>query len=201
MTSLSDSGAIFAYHRAMIKKHGNNNAHTLGWREPEHQQLRFKILAEVADLNGKSVLDAGCGHADLLPFLKQQYPQLGYYCGLEMMPELLDEAIQRYGHLPDVSFISGNFMSRKLPSLDYILVCGSLNYSSTNPNYIFEAIEKLYNNCNQGLAFNLLKHVSAEGILKAYDPAVIISFCQTLSTKVTLRDDYADEDFTVFMYR
>lgn len=199
MTSLNDSGAIFAYHRAMIEKHGNKNTYALGWREPEHQLLRFKVLAEIADLNGCTVIDAGCGHADLLPYLLSLYPDIKHYYGIEMMPELLDKAIERYDDLPNASFLSANFITRPLPDADYILVCGSLNYSSGNPGYIFEAIEKLYKASNRGLAFNLLRTVAAPGVLRAYNPAVITRFCRTLCKNVVLRDNYADEDFTVLM--
>ncbi|PTQ99708.1 methyltransferase family protein [Mucilaginibacter yixingensis] len=201
MTSLNDSGALFAYHRAMIEKHGNKGTGALGWREPEHQLLRFKELAAIADLNGCTVIDAGCGHADLLPFLLEKYPQMKHYYGIEMMPELLDKATERYGDLPNTTFFSANFMTRALPEAHYILVCGSLNYSSGNPGYIFEAIEKLYKSAGRGLAFNLLRSVSAEGVLRAYNPAVIARFCRTLSKNVVLKDDYADEDFTVLMRR
>ncbi|MES2276292.1 MAG: class I SAM-dependent methyltransferase [Bacteroidota bacterium] len=200
MSSLTDSSAIFHYHRAMIKQHGGQSTYALGWRDEESQLSRFSILAAIDDINGCSVLDAGCGYADLLPYLQTIYPNIGHYCGIEQIPELLDEAIKRYGNLPDVSFISGNFITRNLPVMDYILASGSLNYASSDPQFIFKAIDKLYHNCNKGVAFNLLRTVPVNGLLVAYNPQMIMDYCHLLSDKVILKDGYADEDFTVFMY-
>lgn len=201
MSSLTDSSAIFQYHRAMIKSYGPQSSYALGWRDTESQLNRFKVLAGIADLNNCTVLDAGCGYADLLPYLQNLYPDLKYYCGIEQIPELLDEAIDRYGHLPYTTFIPGNFITRKLPVMDYVLASGSLNYASADPKFIYKAIEKLYSSCNKGLGFNLLSSVPINGLLTAYDPQEIVAYGRTLSPDVVLIDNYADEDFTVFMYR
>jgi hypothetical protein len=200
MNSLADSGEIFRYHRDMAAKYGAGNIYTLGWRDEESQIERFKVLAKIADLNHHSVLDGGCGHADLYLYLKNSYPNLGHYRGIEQIPELLDEAINRYGHLPETSFISGNFMGPNLPMADYILVCGSLNYQSSDPEFIYKAISRLFQHSNLGFGFNLLSSVGVPGLLVTYNPQHILNYCQTLSQNVILKDDYSNEDFTIFMY-
>jgi SAM-dependent methyltransferase len=200
MNSLNDAVSIFRYHRDMIKTYGSKSSYALGWRDTESQQIRFKALAGIGDLNGHSVLDAGCGYADLLPYLTHLYPAIGSYCGIEQIPELLNEAIHRYGDLPDTAFISGNFLSQNIPAMDYVLLSGSLNYSNTDPDFIFKAISHLYGSCSQGLGFNLLCRVPENGLLVAYKPEKIFAYCQTLSKKVLLKNDYAKEDFTVFLY-
>src|SRR5262245_65308735 len=43
---------------------------TLGWKNREEQNLRFKILCDVGDLSGASVCDVGCGFGDLLDYLR-----------------------------------------------------------------------------------------------------------------------------------
>jgi SAM-dependent methyltransferase len=201
MDPLADSSAIFQYHRQMAATYGSQSSLAQGWRDAESQLIRFKALAKIADLNNCTVLDAGCGYADLLPFLRQLYPDLKQYCGIEQIPELLDEAINRYTHSADVTFISGNFTSRQLPVMDYVLACGSLNYHSADPDFIYKAIAKLFNTCTKGLGFNLLRNVMPNGLLVAYQPEKILAYCHTLSNRVILTDDYADEDFTIFLYR
>jgi SAM-dependent methyltransferase len=200
MSSLTDSSAIFHYHRAMLKAYGAQSSYALGWRDTESQLIRFKQLAAIADLNGHSVLDAGCGYADLLPYLLDIYPQLSHYYGMEQIPELLDEAMKRYGNIPGTSFISGNFTTRNLPVMDYVLASGSLNYDSSDPQFIFKAIARLYHNCNKGLAFNLLQHVPINGLLVAYNPQEILTYCSQIGKEVSLKQGYAEEDFTIWMY-
>lgn len=201
MGSLDDSSSIFHYHRTMIAGHGADSSFALGWRNEHDQQVRFEALAHIADLNRKTVMDAGCGYADLYPFLKEHYPEMAHYYGVEQITELADKAITRYGHLPDATFITRNFLYADLPVCDYVLASGSLNYSSSVNRFIYKAIEKLYSHCTIGLGFNLLRDMPVDGTLVAYDPGEIMAFCKTLSPNVILKTDYDEADFTVFIYR
>ena len=200
MNSLDDSGAVFNYHRNMAILHGADNSLALGWLTRRDQQIRFEVLTGIAELKGKTVLDAGCGYADLLDFLLPDNTPAHYY-GVEQIPELIDEAKNRCRHFKNVSFIERNFSTANLPVTDYVFASGSLNYRSTDPGYVLKAITKLFECCRLGLAFNLLKHVSHPGLLVAYQPEIILAHCRTLSTKVIFTDGYADEDFTIWMYR
>lgn len=182
------------YHRSMIAAHGTESSLALGWREQSDQLLRFEILAGIDDLNGRSVLDAGCGYADLYPYLKNRYPEFSNYYGIEQLPEMISHAKERF---PGISLLQGDLMRIKLPVCDYVLASGSLNYGQP----ILPSIKKLYEACRMGLGFNLLREVSAIGILKAHDPKEILAFAKTLSPNVVLKEDYAPEDFSVFIYR
>ena len=199
MNSLTDTAAVFRYHKEMINLHGNDNTHALGWSDPQSQLTRFKVLSEIADLNCSSVMDAGCGHGDLCPYLKALYPDCRYL-GIEQIPELMETALERYGNLPETIFLQGNFITSPLPVTDYILVCGSLNYSSSDPEYIYKAIRKLFENCRIGLGFNLLSRVSKPGLLRSYNADDIFHYSKNLSANVKLIEDYSEDDFTIFMY-
>lgn len=199
--SLDDSSRIFHYHRAMIADHGADSSFALGWQNKHDQQVRFEVLANIGDVNGKTVMDAGCGHADLYPFLKDRYPQMVHYYGIEQITQLADKAILQYGHLPDATFITRNFLHAHLPASDYVLASGSLNYGSSINGFIYTAIEKLYSHCTTALGFNLLRYMPVDGTLVAYDPDDIVGFCKTLSPNVILEIEYDEADFTVFIYR
>lgn len=200
MNTAADSKAIFDYHRNMIFFHGNQGTAALGWKDQESQLIRFKVLAQIGDLNGCSVLDTGCGHGDLLEYLLPLYPQITY-TGFEQIPELLVEANKRYGKLPKCSFIQGDFMSDEIPASDYVIASGSLNYFSSDPDFIYKAIVKLFAQSKFGMGFNLLSSIIPNGFLVAYDQQKILTFCQTISRKALLINDYSEEDFTIFLYR
>jgi SAM-dependent methyltransferase len=200
MSSLTDSVAIFNYHRGMINTHGRESSFALGWKDVESQQIRFKALAGIGDLSGRSVLDTGCGYGDFLPYLSASYQDFTY-TGMEQIPELLKEAVVRYRHLPETTFIQGNFTTAVLPAVDYVFASGSLNYRSTDPEFIFKVIDKLYGACNYGFAFNLLNHIVPNGLLVAYNPKQIISYCSSICPEVKLIQDYDPNDFTVYMYK
>ena len=201
MSSLEDSSQIFRYHREMISRHGTESSFALGWLTPQDQQARFAVLAGIADLNGRSVLDAGCGYADLYPFLLQRYPDLAHYTGVEQIPELANKAIRCYGHLPGTDFIGRSFLRGSLPLNDYALVSGSLNYGSSLPGYIYQAIDTLFSLCRRGLGFNLLSATADEGLLVAYEAGDILAYCRTLSDNIKIVKDYVEDDFTIFMYK
>lgn len=200
MSSLIDSASIFRYHREMIVLHGEQDSKALGWLDRHSQVVRFNALITIADLSGCSVLDAGCGHGDLLEYLDDAFTGI-IYRGMEQIPELLDEAVRRYGHRTRTTFQAGNFMYSPLPVFDYVLASGSLNYRSADPEFIFKAIARLYDHCQLGLGFNLLSSIPGNGLIVAYDPEEILAYCNTLSPKTVKLDGYDADDFTILMYR
>lgn len=184
----------------MAVLHGEDSSLALGWRNSADQLIRFEALAGIGNLKGKTILDAGCGYADLLGYLFKNNPPAHYY-GVEQIPELIEKARGQYGSFANTTFIESNFMTIDLPVADYVVASGSLNYRNTDSGYIFAAITNLFKHCNIGLAFNLLKLISGTGLIVAYDHEVILAHCRTLSNNVALIDGYADEDFTIYIYR
>jgi SAM-dependent methyltransferase len=195
-----DNAAVFRYHRQRIREYGPGSPGALGW-QPDGQQIRFEILSRIGDLAHCSVLDVGCGYADLYPFLRQRFAGVQYH-GIEQMPELLDLAQARYRDAPNITLTTGDFLRETLPLSDYVLASGSLNYRQRQPDFIYQAIETLYCSCRLGLGFNLLSwEPVAGGPLAAYDPAAVVAFCQKIAPSVELLEGYRDGDFTVFMHR
>lgn len=196
-----DRSVIYRFHRERIEMFGEGTTSALGWKEDASQLARFEILAQIGDMSDLSVLDAGCGHGDLRGFLGDKYPKLRY-AGIDQMEEFLDVAISRFGDLPDTTFYLGDCWTAELPNMDYVLACGLLAYRNSDPVFIYKMIDKLFNSSRLGLGFNLLKNVKdPEGILVNYDPQVILQYCRKLTPKVVLREGYAPDDFTIFMYQ
>lgn len=196
-----NTAAILRYHRQRIREYGPGGAEALGWARTEGQQVRFETLTQIGDLTGHSVLDAGCGYADLYPYLRQRYAGVHYH-GVEQMPELLAVARTRYRDATDITLSNGDFLRTPLPAADYVLASGALNYRSRNPRFIYQAIEKLYGNCRIALGFNLLSWEPAEGgPLASYEPAKVLAFCRQLAPRAELLEGYWEGDFTVFVYR
>ena len=200
MNPLTDPAAIINYHRMMVGTYGPQSSLALGWRDMESQLVRFEALAGIADMSECSVLDAGCGYGDLLPYLTARYGPLNY-TGIEQIPEFLDEANKRHGDQEHAVFINGNFALIDLPKADYVLASGSLNYHSEDPDFIFRVIAKLYSACRRGFAFNLLRAIVPNGLLVAYNSEKIMACCRSLCPNVKLVSDYAEEDFTIYMLR
>jgi SAM-dependent methyltransferase len=195
-----DSTAVFRYHRHRLQTYGAGGPQALGWNGTTGQYARFEALTRIGDLAQCSVLDAGCGYADLYPYLRQRYAGVRYY-GIEQVPELLEVAQARYPDAEGISLRSGDFLREVLPPTDYVLASGALNYRQRDPRFIYQAIETLYGSCQLGLGFNLLSWEPAGGgPLASYDPATILSFCHELAPRAELLEGYWEGDFTVFVY-
>jgi trans-aconitate methyltransferase len=199
--NLIDRAGIKRYHDWHVEEHGEGTIRALGWRHSEDQLVRYSILAKIGDMNDHSVLDIGCGHGDLRAYLAERYPRL-HYSGIDQIESFLAIAADRHGHLPNTTFYQGDCYTADLPHADYVLVCGSLNYHSSEKDYVYKMITRLFNTCQVALGFNLLSNVDAPGgILVTYDAGAIMRYCRTLTDKVILLDDYFDGDFTVWMYK
>lgn len=196
----SDIANISKFHNKLMAIHGMEGIDAVGWVSNESQTARYKVLAELVDATGKTVMDAGCGHADLFAYLSKIYTGIRYI-GIEQMPELIDVAIKRYGHLTNTQFLQADFSEEHLPAADYVIACGSLSYYTTDVNYIFKTIEKLFAHCRIGFAFNLLSYLKyPDAAIVSYDPSTILSFCKGFTSNTTLKDGYWDNDFTIMMY-
>ena len=194
-----DIAYIIKYHKDLISKYPQNENLTMGWAI-DSQNIRFNILSKIDDLNNKSILDVGCGNAMLYDYLIKLYPNLRYV-GLDLLDEFLNNAMKRLSNKKDVNFYKGNFMSEQLPLLDYYLVSGAFNYKNSNPLFIFQSIQHLFNSSRFGLGFNLLSMApSNQQIAVAYNKQMIFEFCKMLSPKCKLIDDYLENDYTIYLY-
>lgn len=199
--NIIDKTIIKRFHEMRTQEFGEGTSQALGWPDDDSQLLRFNMLAGIGDMNGHSVLDVGCGYGDLSAYLIGKYPRLKY-AGIDQVEMFLSVAADRYANPPQISFYSGDITVAELPVTDYVLACGSLSYRTSDPNFIYKMIAKLFNTSRIAFGFNLLSKVKTPGgILMAYDPEVITEHCRTLTSNVLLHNNYCDGDFTVWMYK
>src|SRR3990172_7567757 len=66
----------------------------VGWRSRRNQELRFKALMGIGDLQGLRVLDLGCGLGCLYGFLKASGWN-GRYSGIDLLGPMVSKARRR----------------------------------------------------------------------------------------------------------
>ncbi len=199
---------------SLIEKYGISYK-SLEWNSTESQFKRFEILCEVADLNGKSVLDVGCGFAHLFDYLVDN-EICAEYSGMDIVPKMIELAQSRWGHL-DLFCGDIRAMDTLRKKYDYVLASGILTKMESVAN-VTKSIRNMFSLCRRGVAFNTVSIYSFT--LRNYEektglgdifyhyvdqlwanPSELFDFCMTITPHVVLRHDYRHNDLTIYMYR
>ncbi len=189
-------GYLEPYVRAAGKFGGGFGS--LLWASPKTQAARFGAIARAADLHDRSLLDVGCGRADLLEYLLRQNIALRRYVGLEVIDELLFAA-RRKG-LPNAEIVQGDFVrdSSLLDcGVDVLIFCGSLN--TLDEATFYSILDAGVAAARQTLVFNFLcaATLAASPYLTWHRSEEVMSWAAKRSDRVRLWDDYLNGDATI----
>ena len=172
---------------------------SLDWDTKENQLKRFEIFSKIGDLNGKKILDVGCGLGDLYGFLIKKYKGIDY-CGIDIAPKMIASARHKY---PKARF-ENKEATEINEKFDYIFASGSLTFAvKQHKKYYLELIKKMYDLAKHGVAFNMLdqKVYRANDLYLTYDPMKILEFCRTFAKDTKIITGYVEGDFTVYLYK
>ncbi|HEX4054054.1 MAG TPA: class I SAM-dependent methyltransferase [Tepidisphaeraceae bacterium] len=171
---------------------------SLLWANPSAQAARFAALARWSELNGRIVLDAGCGRADLLEYLLDQRIQPARYIGIEAV-EALAEAAET-NNRPHAAILRGDFVDQ--PALldqhaHVIVFCGSLN--TLSPDDFYQTLRLAWQYTHSELAFNFLcsPRLASGKHLTWHPISDVQEFAYSLSSDIALDDSYRKGDCTI----
>ena len=188
-------------YRKSFSLHGESPK-SLQWKNYKSAANRYREIIADLDIDGKSVLDVGCGMGDLLPYLYSKTNNFDYL-GVDIVPEFIEVAKKRYeGH--DFRILNP-FKEEMAEKFDVIVLCGALNANKNNwLNERFQKVSKLYSLANEEVVFNMAGGFGEipidERVAYARIPEVI-DFCSTLSSRIILRAHYNSRDFTVLLFK
>lgn len=175
-----------------------NDYRGVKWTSKESQFIRFKILCEIAnDLLTSNILDVGCGLGHLVDYLISQ-EFTGHYKGIDIVAQMIINAKKRH---PTFNFECNDIDSIDKNQHDYVLASGI--FALTNAEQTKELIPALFDCAKKGLAFNCLSSFAEEkeeGMCYQI-PGDLYHFCKKMTSKVTLRKDYLQHDFTIYMLK
>lgn len=174
----------------------------LHWWDYASLATRYKQLVADIDIEGKSVLDAGCGMGDVLPFLYMKADSFGYL-GMDVNRDFIEIARKRYdGHRFEVG---DPFFGKMRSRFDVVISSGVMN--ADTKDWMTERqqmIRNLFKLANHTLAFNMagsFKPEPPEDVIAYADTAEILKFCTSLTSRIILRHHYNKRDFTVVMFK
>lgn len=187
------------YYRELVRKHGVS-FRAVDWGSRRSQQRRFEVLCAVGDLDGKSVLDVGCGQGDLYEWLSSRGVRVRY-TGIDITREMVEVARKRF---PNGRFRVADVLEESSRRYDYVLSSGIFGQRSDAPfEFLKAAVQRMFALAKRAVAFNSLSGWAAEqeeGEFHA-DPLKVARFCHAITPVLTLRHDYHPRDFTMYLYR
>jgi SAM-dependent methyltransferase len=176
----------------------------LGWGKNPRQEVRFGVLGEGALRRpDSSVLDVGCGFADLYDFLRKRGWK-GTYTGIDLVPELLTEARRRHEGLDvkesDLAQLGGT------AKYDFVVASGIFNaklLSGDNPGHILSSIEKMVQLARVAVSVDFLTTYVDFQKPDAWhtDPGWILSQSRKFSRCARLRCDYMPFEFALILQK
>lgn len=204
----SDVGANASYLAPYLRaaeRHGAGFP-TLLWASPATQAARFNAITRLANLAGQSLLDVGCGRADLLDFLLAKGVRPHEYIGIEAVDVLAAEAERRHSQRgPDrvpARIVRADIIrdpARLFVGADAVVLSGTLN--TADDARFYETLGRAFDATADALVFNFLASPSlaASGDLYWRNPADVRRFACGLSADVRSLDGYLDGDCTVMV--
>jgi len=198
--NLIEKATIIHYHRHRIAEHEDGTVKSLGWKGEESQLKRFQVIADSGDFNNCSVLDVGCGYGDLKKYMDGMFQNFTYI-GIDQMPEFISKAKILYKDYPDTHFLTADFATTGLPLVDYVVASGAFGYRSSNPDFYFEMISRLYKASKKTFVFNMLDkdHFPDHPLLTGHNRNTVEDYCNSHCNNIKVIDGYLKDDFTVVM--
>jgi SAM-dependent methyltransferase len=191
-----DESYLQPYLRAAREHGGGFNS--LLWATPKSQRQRFDALCRIHDLTGKSVLDAGCGRADLLGYLLENRIDVADYTGIEAVDALADEAEAR--NYPACRIIRADFVrepARLFVGADVSVFSGSLN--TLDDAGFYQTLSRAFDATAEAVVFNFLNSAALAGrdYLVWRRPEHVTGFLNRLPCDIHTLSDYLHGDCTV----
>lgn len=193
----SEKEAVIKRYSDRLQQFGDSPL-TLGWTKQKHF-LRYHILLDNWKFNGETLLDFGCGFADLYAYVQKLGLNLNYH-GYDINPDLIAIGKKKY---PDVQLSTEDIFSIKtMKMFDYAVSSGVHNLKlENNWQFIEQTMAKFAFLCRKGFSLNFIsnKVTYFEEHLYHADPAEILDLAYSYSKNVILRNDYMPFEFTIIV--
>ena len=189
-----------AHYQKLFSEHGAGHQ-AVQWSSRETQHERFSVLAEVVGPTDR-IIDLGCGLGELLTWLRRERNFTGRYLGLDLVPEFVNHARERFASDPLASFAEFDVARQALPSdYDVVLLSGMFNNQMhDNWGFLTDTLEKMYRATRARVAFNALStyvDYQSPGLFYA-DPLRVFDHCRRqLGARVDLRHAYQIKKDTI----
>lgn len=179
----------------------------VGWLSTDEQELLFSALL-LFYTPSQSILDVGCGRADLFGYLNRLFSgNMIQYKGIDLNPNLINLAKDKF---PEVAVENLDILNTDIGAdSDWVVGSGLFNLND-HPDmieYAKQVIDKMYDKAQTGVSFNLLTgfppDMAEEDMnqLIVHSPSMWLDYLIEKYSKVICRADYMSGDVTFFIFK
>jgi SAM-dependent methyltransferase len=192
---------LLAFFDRHLRDHGDT-PQAVRWT-PSGQRRRYEAFRGIiGGLEGKSLLDFGCGKGDFYGFLRDQGVSCAY-CGVDVNKGLSALARRKY---PEAEFLTLDVEETPWERrFDVVVACGVFNLRIGGiAASLHETVKILFGLCTESLHVNFLTARAPRLDVELFyvEPADLLRFALAeLSSRVTLRHDLVPEDVFLSAYR
>lgn len=198
-----DKTEIIKRYDGRLKKFGIT-AETLSVGNEVRRNIRYQVLTEIGNLEGKKILDLGCGFGDLIGFLRDKDINCDY-TGYDINPKLIEIARKKN---PSYKFEVVDIFIESFPKFDYILSSSSFNNKlkfEDNNKFIEKILKVSYEHAVEGVAIDFLTSYvdfkKDHTYIYHHKPEKIFSIAKKFTRRVCLRHDYPLFEFCVYLFK
>jgi SAM-dependent methyltransferase len=197
--------SVVEHYEGQLERFGPT-ARGMDWKDESSQELRFRVLSEVCNLEGLSVHDLGAGAGHLCAFLEKQGMQVDY-SGSDLSAAMVDSARRLH---PERRFEQLDLLSDGGEESWDVVLCSGLFFVKLQHSdeewgaFVRAMLRRMFERCRVALAFNVMSDHVDWRVDRLYyaDAGETLDFCrQELSRRIVLRHDYPLHEYTVYVYR
>lgn len=173
----------------------------LGWESEDAQRMRFDVLISSVKLDGKSLLDIGCGMGNLLEYLGYRKIPVKY-TGVDILQSMISYAQCKKldGEFCCIDIFENDIFDKK--SFDVVYASGIFNLDlGNNREFLLKALKTMLELSREAIVFNLLHKDSPgrEDKYYYYDPEEIRKLLTGMQgvESVHIQEQYLKNDFSV----
>ena len=179
------------FYKKSIKEYGIS-AQGVHWNSKYTQYKRFEILTKFIkkDIKTSTIVDAGCGFADLYKYLKSNNKLPLKYIGIDSEEIMINPAKKLH---PTLELYVKNILIDELIEVDYYICSGAMNILKKEEVFLF--IKRCFLYSKKGFIFNFLKSLSFNNV----SIEEVLEYCNTLSDNIKIKDNYLENDISIMI--
>lgn len=200
---------LHKYYSSKFNEYGHDER-SLGWSKKK-QNIRFFNLIRFLNLTNSSILDVGCGFADLLTYINNNKIDIESYHGIDLMDEFVIIAKSNHPNFAKniIQKDFETFIEELNRTFDYIVASGIFGFKlKENDDDIYTHIDTIFskslNHANIAVSFDFISDKVDFTTSKTdfhANPSRVLDIAYKFSKNVILNNSSLPFEFTITIFK